>query len=100
MLGALVSDPSGLKGSVSGIFRLKAVLNGNVVADRKFDSARSTQKGLAFLDLDAPSSMIVDDEGRLLLGSQFIPRGQNTLEFTIFDYNGNSSSFTWKFVTD
>ena len=56
-------DPSYDSGSVSGVFRLKAVFNGQVVADRKLDSARITERGLAFLELEAPSSSIIDRRG-------------------------------------
>lgn len=97
ILAVRVTDPPYSRGSVSGIFRFKAILDGKVIADRKFDSARITDKGLAFLGLEAPSSAIVDDEGRLLLGGQFIPRGLHSLEFSVYDYAGNASSFTWKF---
>jgi len=96
-LAVKVTDPPYSRGSVSGIFRFKAILDGKVVTDRKFDSARITDKGLAFLGLEAPSSAIVDDGGRLLLSGQFIPRGLHSLEFSAYDYAGNASSFTWKF---
>jgi len=96
-LAVSVTDPAYAKGSISGVFRLKAVFDGKVIADRKLDSARITPEGLAFLDLEAPSSRLTDEDGRLLLGKQFIPRGMHALEFSVYDYAGNSSSFNWKF---
>ncbi|PKL06007.1 MAG: hypothetical protein CVV53_06535 [Spirochaetae bacterium HGW-Spirochaetae-9] len=97
-LAVKVMDPPYSKGSVSGVFRFKVVLDGNLIADRKFDSAGIADKGLVFLGLAAPSSSIVDDGGRFVLGGQFIPRGLHSLEFSAYDYAGNSSSFTWKFM--
>lgn len=93
-------DPSYDSGSVSGVFRLKAVFNGQVVADRKLDSARITERGLAFLELEAPSSSIIDGEGRLLVGKQFVPNGKHTLEIFVYDYVGNVSGFMWKFTAE
>ncbi len=97
-LAIKVTDPPYSKGSVSGVFRFKIVLNGNLIADRKFDSAGIADKGLVFLGLAAPSSSVVDDEGRLVLGAQFLPRGLHSLEFSAYDYAGNMSGFTWKFM--
>ncbi|MFA6366157.1 MAG: hypothetical protein WCX13_03095, partial [Candidatus Hydrogenedentales bacterium] len=99
-LAVSVTDPAYAKGSISGVFRLKAVFDGKVIADRKLDSARVTADGLAFLDLEAPSSRLTDEQGRLLLGRQFIPRGMHSLEFSVYDYAGNSSSFNWKFSAE
>lgn len=97
-LAVKVTDPPYSRGSVSGVFRFKAVLDGNLVADRKFDSAGIAEKGLVFLGLAAPSSSVMDDGGRFVLGARFIPRGLHSLEFSAYDYAGNSSSFTWKFM--
>lgn len=99
-LAVRVTDPAYARGSISGIFRLKAVFDGKVVSDRKFDSARITEKGLVFLDLEAPSSTLTDENGRILLGRQFVPRGMHTLEFSVYDYAGNSRSFIWKFTAE
>lgn len=100
-LAVRVFDPSSYAGgSVSGVYRLKAVFDGQVVADRKFDSAHITGEGLNFLELGAPSSALADDEGRLLLGGQFLARGMHALEFSVYDYAGNSNSLTWKFTVE
>ena len=99
-LAVRVIDPPYARGSVSGTYRFKALLDGKVFVDRKFDSARITDKGLAFLGLGAPSSTIVDSEGRIILDGQFIPSGQHSLEFSAYDYAGNASSFTWKFQVE
>jgi len=58
------------------------------------------EKGLSFLELEAPSSKIVDDEGRLVLGTQFIARGTHILEFFAYDFAGNAGSFMWKFSAE
>lgn len=83
--------------SVSGVFRLKAVLNGQIIADKKLDSARVAENGLSFMDMPAPSSNSVDKAGRLLLGKQFLPSGKHTLELFAYDYTGNEARFTWQF---
>ena len=98
LLAANVVDPLYGKESISGLFRLKVVFDGQIVADRKLDSARITERGLAFFDLEAPSSKGVDEEGRLLLGKVFLPSGKHTLAFFAYDYSGNEASFTWKFI--
>lgn len=95
-----VVDPSYSKGAVSGIFRMKAVLNGQIVLDKKFDSAQITTQGLAFLGLDAPSSKVADNNGRLVLGQQFFARGTHVLEFFAYDFAGNVGSFLWKFSAE
>jgi len=99
-LAVRVVDPLYSKGAVSGIFRLKILLDGQIVSDRKFDSARITAQGLSFLELEAPSSKIVDDGGRLVLGTQFIARGTHILEFFAYDFAGNAGSFMWKFSAE
>ena len=99
-LAVRVMDPSYARGSVSGTYGFKALLDGKVFVDRKFDSARITEKGLAFLGLGAPSSSIVDNGGRIILDGQFIPNGLHSLEFSVYDYAGNTSNFTWKFKVE
>jgi len=99
-LAIKVSDPSYAAGVVSGLFRIKAVLDGQVVADRKLDSAKSMDEGLGFLGLDAPSSQIVDRDMRLLLGSRFLPRGNHSLELTAYDFNNNAGTLIWNFVVE
>ena len=99
-LAVRVIDPPYARGSVSGMYGFKALLDGKVFVDRKFDSARITDKGLAFLGLGAPSSSIVDNGGRIILDGQFIPNGLHSLEFSAYDYAGNTSNFTWKFQVE
>lgn len=97
LLAVSVVDPHYGNESISGLFRLKAVLNGQIVADKKLDSARVTENGLSFMEIPAPSSNGVDDSGRLLLGKQFLPSGKHTLEVFAYDYAGNEAKFTWQF---
>lgn len=98
LICASIIDTAFRKESISGLFRIKVVLDGRVVADRKLDSARVTEHGLGFLDVDAPSSNAMDDQGRLLLGKQFLPSGKHSLELYAYDFSGNEASFTWKFI--
>lgn len=93
-------DPETKVSSRSGIYSFKAILDGQVVLDRKLDSARSTSNGLAFLGLNSPSSSLIDAQGRLILGEHFIPRGSHTLEFFAGDFSGNVSSLVWKLIVD
>ena len=99
-LSAAVTDAPNGNSPVSGVFRLKVLLNGTVALDKKFDAARAAESGLSFLGLDAPSANCLDREGRIVLGRQFIPRGQNTLDVTIFDFAGNSARYVWSFATE
>ncbi|HWP68781.1 MAG TPA: hypothetical protein VN437_05715, partial [Rectinemataceae bacterium] len=99
-LAVRVFDPETKTISKSGIFSFKAILDGQVTLDRKLDSARSTDKGLAFLGMNSPSSSLIDSEGRILLGENFIPRGTHSLEFFVSDFAGNVSSLIWKFTSD
>lgn len=99
-LAVHVFDPETRIISKSGIFSFKAILDGQVILDRKLDSARSTNKGLAFLGMNSPSSSLIDSEGRILLGENFIPRGAHSLEFFVSDFAGNVSSLKWKFTSD
>jgi len=98
LLAASIVDPRYKNESVSGLFRIKAVFNGQVIADRKLDSALIAEHGLIFLDMQAPSSSSVDDEGRLLLGKLFLPSGRHTLEVSAYDYVGNEARFSWQFA--
>ncbi|MHB9151495.1 MAG: hypothetical protein ACYC2S_02535 [Spirochaetales bacterium] len=97
LLAVSVVDPRYRNESISGLFRLKAVLNGQIIADKKLDSARVTENGLSFMEMQAPSSNSVDKAGRLLLGKQFLPNGKHTLEVFAYDYAGNEAKFTWQF---
>jgi len=99
-LSAAVTDAPNGNSPVSGLLRLKVLLNGTVALDKKFDAARAAESGLSFLGLDAPSANCLDREGRIVLGRQFIPRGQNTLDVTIFDFAGNSARYVWSFATE
>ena len=99
-LSVSVSDAANGKSPVSGVFRLKALFNGTVALDKKFDAARAVEGGLSFIGLDAPSANCLDREGRIVLGRQFIPRGQNTLDLTVFDFAGNSARYVWSFATE
>lgn len=90
-------DPLYAGGSVSGIFRIKAVLNGTIVMDKKLDSALAAESGLAFLGMGAPSASLIGADGRILLGERFIPRGTHTLELWVYDYAGNAGNSVWKF---
>lgn len=99
-LSASVSDAANGTSPVSGVFRLKILFNGIVALDKKFDAARAVDGGLSFLGLDAPSANCLDREGRIVLGRQFIPRGQNTLDMTVFDFVGNSARYVWSFATE
>lgn len=99
-LSASVSDAANGTSPVSGVFRLKILFNGTVALDKKFDAARAADGGLSFLGLDAPSASCLDQEGRIVLGRQFIPRGQNTLDVTVFDFTGNSTRYVWSFATE
>lgn len=99
-LSVSVRDTPNPKGSVSGVFRLKVLFNGKLVLDKKFDAARAEPTGLSFIGLVAPSSTCLDRGGGIVLGRQFIPRGQNTLELTAFDFVGNSARYLWSFMTE
>lgn len=99
-LSVSVSDTSSGKSPISGVFRLKLLFNGTVALDKKFDAARATEGGLSFIGLDAPSSSCLDGEGRIVLGRQFIPRGKNALDLTVFDFAGNSARYVWSFTTE
>lgn len=99
-LSVSVSDTSSGKSPVSGVFRLKLLFNGAVALDKKFDAARAAEGGLSFIGLDAPSSNCLDGEGRIVLGRQFIPRGKNTFDLTVFDFAGNSARYVWSFATE
>ncbi|MCE1195692.1 hypothetical protein LWX53_04280 [bacterium] len=99
-LAVSVSDASSGKNPVSGVFRMKVLFNGTVAFDKKFDAARAAEGGLSFLGLDVPSANCLDREGRIVLGRQFIPRGQNTLDLTVFDFAGNSARYVWSFATE
>lgn len=99
-LTATLNDPAYAGGVVSGLFRIKVVLDGQVVADRKFDSAQNADEGLVFLGLSAPSSALADREMRFLLGSRFLARGNHNLELTIYDFNGNAGTFLWRFIVE
>ncbi len=99
-LSAAVTDAPNGNSPVSGVFRLKVLLNGTVALDKKFDAARAAESGLSFLGLDAPSANCLDREGRIVLGRQFIPRGQNSLDVTVFDFAGNSARYVWSFATE
>ncbi len=99
-LAVRLGDPSYAGGVVSGLFRIKIVLDGQVVADRKFDSAQNADEGLGFLSLPAPSFKLADRDGRFLLGSQFLARGNHSLELTVYDFNSNAGSFTWRFIVE
>jgi len=99
-LAVRLFDPETKISSRSGVYSFKAILDGQVVLDRKLDSARSTSNGLAFLGLSSPSSSLIDAQGRLILGEHFIPRGSHTLEFFAGDFSGNVSSLVWKLVVD
>ncbi|MDD3982035.1 MAG: hypothetical protein RBT72_01905 [Spirochaetia bacterium] len=99
-LAVRLYDPSYAGGVVSGLFRIKIVLDGQVVADRKFDSAQNTDQGLGFLGLQAPSFQLADNDGRFLLGSRFLARGNHSLELTVYDFNGNAGSFLWRFIVE
>jgi hypothetical protein len=100
VLSVSASDAPAGKGSMSGVFRLKLLFNGTVAIDKKFDAARAVEGGLSFLGLDAPSASCLDREGRIVLGRQFIPRGKNTLDLTVFDFAGNSARYAWSFTTE
>lgn len=99
-LAVRASDPSYSGGVVSGLFRIKVVLDGQVTADRKFDSARNLEDGLGFLGLSAPSSQLTDNEMRFLLGSRFLARGNHSLELTVYDFNGNAATLLWRFIVE
>ena len=100
VLSVSASDGPAGKGSISGVFRLKLLFNGTVAIDKKFDAARAAEGGLSFLGLEAPSANCLDREGRIVLGRQFIPRGKNTLDLTVFDFAGNSARYAWSFTTE
>ena len=99
-LAARLFDPETKLSSRSGLYSFKVILDGQVVLDRKLDSARSTNNGLAFLGLGSPSSSLIDAQGRLVLGEHFIPRGSHTLEFFAGDFSGNVASLVWKLIVD
>lgn len=99
-LAARIVDLPSRPGAISGVFRLKVVLDGQVLFDKKMDAARATAQGLSFLDLGAPSSSVIDGRGRFLLGDYFFARGVHNLEFLAYDFAGNVSNFLWKFKAE
>ncbi len=99
-LAVRLFDPSYAGGVVSGLFRIKVVLDGQVVADRKFDSAQNQDQGLGFLGLPAPSYSLLDRDMRYLLGSRFLARGNHSMELTVYDFNGNAGTFLWRFIVE
>jgi hypothetical protein len=100
VISVSASDAAAGKGPISGVFRLKLLFNGAVALDKKFDAARAAERGLSFIGLEAPSTNCLDRDGRIVLGRQFIPRGKNTLELTVFDFAGNSARYAWSFTTE
>ena len=84
----------------SGVFRYRVLLDGQVVLDRKMDSAQCTGEGMAFTGLVTPSSSDIDDHGSLGLGNLDLPRGQHLLEIGIFDFSGNQTQAAWRLTVD
>jgi hypothetical protein len=99
-LAIRVFDPENKAISTSGVFGFKAILDGKIILERKLDSARSTNNGLAFLGMEAPSSSLIDSKGRIVLSDYFVPRGTHTLEFLVMDFAGNIANLSWKFAAD
>ncbi|MCX7025897.1 MAG: hypothetical protein NT061_00080 [Spirochaetes bacterium] len=86
--------------SSSGIFRYKILLDGQILLDKKMDSARSTANGLSFMGLTSPSFSVVDDKGRLGLGNLDLPRGQHLFELYVFDFSGNQARAAWRLTAE
>jgi hypothetical protein len=84
----------------SGIFRYRILLDGQIIMDKKMDSALSTRNGLSFADLVPPTSSSIDEKGRIGLGNLDIPRGQHLLEVSVFDFFGNLSQASWRLTVD
>jgi hypothetical protein len=99
-LAIRLNDPSYAGGVVSGLFRIKVVLDGQVAADRKLDSARNLDEGLGFLGFSAPSSLLADRDMRFLLDGHFLARGNHSLELTVYDFNGNAGTLVWRFIVE
>jgi len=99
-IAARVFDPENKVMSTSGVFSFKAILDGKIILERKLDSARSTNNGLAFLGMEAPSSGLIDSKGRIILSEYFVPRGAHTLEFVAVDFSGNIANFMSRFTAD
>lgn len=81
--------------SVSGIFHYRVLLNGQVVIDKKLDSARATERGLGFLGFSPPSHDIVDPDLSIALGDLTLVRGLHTIEVIVADYSGNQANVIW-----
>jgi hypothetical protein len=85
------------KGSASsGLFRYRVLLDGQVILDKKMDSAQAMGNGLAFMGLPPPSSSNVDENERLGLGNLDLPRGQHLFEIYVFDFSGNQTQTAWR----
>lgn len=78
-------------GVLSGLSRMKIVLDGQVVEDRGFDAAVVGADGLSFLGLPAPSSGAIDRKGRYILGKRLISSGIHTLDVIVYDFSGNTA---------
>jgi hypothetical protein len=81
--------------SVSGVFHYRVLLNGQIVIDKKLDSARATDKGMAFLGSPPPSEDLVDRDESIALGDITLVRGLHTIELIVSDYSGNQSNVLW-----
>jgi len=72
-----------------GVYSLKAVLNGKRVLDIKFDTLKFSEQGLA-VDNKLFSS-VMDEKGYYIIDGLKHKQGENLLEITASDFNGNTS---------
>ncbi len=86
--------------SVSGLYQFRVILDGQVAMDKRLDSAKVYERGLAFLGFDPPSSSAVAEGGMINIGEIELVRGQHSLEMIILDYAGNSSSLPWPLTVE
>ena len=92
---ASITDTS-TKSSSSGVFRIKAVLDGMSVLDNKLDMAPAVNEGISFLGHPAPSSEVLGRSSRLKVGELELMRGEHTLEVFAYDFAGNEAIVLWK----
>lgn len=77
-------------------YRIRMYANGIEQAVRVFDAAAASVDGLAFAGLPAPSGNGLDQQGRVLIGSAFLPQGVVKLKIVLEGIDGTARETTWR----
>ncbi|MCL1910789.1 MAG: M23 family metallopeptidase [Leptospirales bacterium] len=72
-----------------GVYSLEAALNGKRVLDIKFDTIKFSEQGLTVDNKFFPS--VMDEKGYYVVDGLKHKQGENVLEITASDFNGNTS---------